>query len=155
VSARDNISPSQFPDHVPDLQRPDVTGQDRIFLLDRPYGGGSDQPRKVTDSWRASGTKFQSVAGYAPTADDFKDMGPARQEGSISIGAQAKAHVDAALGNFGGPLYWLREQKTGPASVSELSEEQSAVVRRGKLPLRPHPSEPMGIVVDAEGRRHA
>ena len=146
MSAKDNLSGSQFPDFVPSgLQRPDVTGQDRIFLSDRPFGGGSDQPRSVTDSWRAASTKFESVPGYAPTAEDFKDMGPARTEGSISVGAIAKAHVDAAINNFGGPLYWLGEK-----GVTTLNEENNAVVRNSKLPFNRASN-----IVDKEGRRYA
>lgn len=76
-----SLSKKQFniPDTVPDgLARTDIDTRDRIFLLDRPYGGGGPQSQSVIQRWRDAGTKFEHVPGYAPTAEDFDTMGPAK-----------------------------------------------------------------------------
>ena len=81
-----SLSKKQFdvPDTVPDgLARTDIDTRDRIFLLDRPYGGGGPQSQSVMQRWRDAGTSFEHVSGYAPTADDFADMGPAVKEGPV------------------------------------------------------------------------
>jgi len=130
-----NLSPGQFPDYVPEnLALP--AAQPRAFNPYHSYGQGSDVPQKQIDSWKATEEKtgkplipravFQDggsthgiVPAYAPTEEDFKDMGPPKvKEGIVPSTDRYKISnrgvTALPMDNFKG---FTQKGKKGPQSM--------------------------------------
>lgn len=135
-----NLSPGQFPDHVPQGLALPGARQHRVFNTNLPPersteigGAGVAGFKKVLG---ITGGQIESVGPYAPTEADFRDMGPARKEGRVNVKDVVVAKHAPTADDFAdmGPA-----RKEGRISLPAITHAQvmGGLIREGLEPRLP------------------